>query len=43
MFNRYVLHFYIVLEHCIDGLLRPKHVAVLDKGSTVIGNITFFI
>ena len=37
MFSRYVLHFYIVLERFIDGLLRPKHVAVVDKGSTVIG------
>ena len=37
MFIRYVLHFYIVLEIRIDSLLRPKHVAVLDKGSTVFG------
>jgi hypothetical protein len=27
----------IVLKRCIDGLFRPKHVAVFYKGSTVIG------
>ena len=37
MFNRYLLHFYIVLERCVDGPLIQKHVAILDKGSTVIG------
>ena len=42
MFSRYVLHFYIVLERYVDGLLTPKHVAVLDKGSTAIGNFTSF-
>jgi len=31
-----VLHFDIVLERCVDGLLRPQHVAVLDKGSITI-------
>jgi len=31
-----VLHFDIVLERCVDGLLRPKHVAVLHKGSITI-------
>jgi hypothetical protein len=30
MVDRYVLHFYIALERFIDGLLRPKHVAVLE-------------
>ena len=28
MFNLYLLHFYIVLERCVDGLLGPKRVAV---------------
>ena len=32
-----MLHFDIGLGRCVDGLLRPKHIAVLDKGSTVIG------
>ena len=31
------IKFLYFLERCFDGLLRPKHVAVLDKGSTVIG------
>jgi len=30
MFNRCLLHFYIVLERCVDGLLEPKLVAVLE-------------
>ena len=42
MFNRYLLCFYIVLERCVVGLLIPKHVAILDKGSTAIGNFTLF-
>ena len=37
MFNRYELHFFIVLERCVDGLFTPKHVPVFDKGRTVIG------
>jgi len=37
----FVLHFDIVLERCVDGLLRPKHVAVLDTGSITIAILHF--
>ena len=30
MFSRYLLHFYIVLERCIDGRLGLKYVALLE-------------
>jgi len=30
MFIRYVLDFYVVLERCVDGLLGPKYVALLE-------------